>query len=70
LEGETKNLFSFVPEGYYKAKKFKKKKKIFFSKKNTQFCSEFNADSNHIIFFKKCWGRKNSLTATCPLVKN
>jgi hypothetical protein len=38
-----------------------------FSKKITWFCSEFNADSNHVIFFKKCWERKNGLTATCPL---
>ncbi len=38
-----------------------------FRKKNTWFCSELNADSNHMIFSKKYWGRKNGLTITCPL---
>jgi hypothetical protein len=40
-----------------------------FSKKNTSFYSEFNADSEYVSLFGKCWGRKNGLTATCPLSK-
>jgi len=39
----------------------------FFTKKNTSFYSEFNADSEYVTFFKKYFGQKNGLTATCPL---
>jgi hypothetical protein len=35
-------------------------------KKNTLFYSEFHADSEYVILFKKYWERKNGLTATCP----
>jgi hypothetical protein len=38
--------------------------------KSTSFYSEFDADSEYVILFKKCFGQKNGLTATCPLVKN
>jgi len=37
-------------------------------KKNTLFYSEFHADSEYVILFKKYGGRKNGLTATCPLM--
>jgi hypothetical protein len=48
---------------------FFENKKLFFSKKNIQLCSEFNGDSNHVIFFKELWERKNRLTATCPFIE-
>ena len=63
--GSRKKNFFFVPGGTMK-NIFSEKKNFFFKEKNTWFCSEFNADSNHVIFFKKYWGRKNGLTATCP----
>jgi hypothetical protein len=34
--------------------------------KSTSFYSEFDADSEYVILFKKCFGQKNGLTATCP----
>ncbi len=67
MKEEKKKFFFFVPRGYQGKNFFEKKNFFFFKKKNTWFCSEFNADSNHVIFFKKYWGRKNGLTATCPL---
>jgi hypothetical protein len=35
--------------------------------KITSFYSEFDADSEYVILFKKFFGQKNGLTATCPL---
>jgi len=34
--------------------------------KSTSFYSEFDADSEYVILFKKFFGQKNGLTATCP----
>jgi hypothetical protein len=34
--------------------------------KSTSFYSEFDADSEYVILFKKIFGQKNGLTATCP----
>ena len=61
-----KNIFCYL-RGTTGKHFFTKKKSRVFSKKNTWFCSEFDADSNHVIGFQKCWGRENGLTTTCPL---
>jgi hypothetical protein len=42
----------------------------FLTETNTAFYSEFNADSEYVILFKKYRGQKNGLTATCPLLCN
>ena len=42
------------------------KNKKYFLKEKIQFCSEFNADCNRVIFKKMLMG-KNGLTATSPL---
>jgi len=39
----------------------------FWTEKNTSFYSEFNADSEYLILFKKYHRQKNGLTATCSL---
>jgi hypothetical protein len=39
----------------------------FSTAKITSFYSEFNTDSEYVILFKKFFGQKNGLTATCPL---
>ena len=36
--------------------------------KSTSFYSEFNADSEYEVLFKKYCGQKSGLTATCPLL--
>jgi hypothetical protein len=41
----------------------------FLTEKNTSFYSEFNADTDYVILFKKYRGQKNGLTATCPFSK-
>jgi hypothetical protein len=54
-----KKFFFFVP-GCTKAQILLKKKCFSFKKKNTWFCSEFNADSNHVFFSKKLGAEKCS----------
>jgi hypothetical protein len=66
IKAENKTKIFFPTLGGTTAKKFSEKNKSnFFPKKNTWFCSEFNADSNHVICFQKCWGEKMALP---PLV--
>jgi hypothetical protein len=38
----------------------------FSTAKSTPFYSEFNADWEYVILFKKYRGQKSGLTATCP----
>jgi len=42
----------------------------FWTIKSTSFYSEFNADSEYVIRFKKYFGQKSGLTANCPLTIN
>ena len=66
---EKKN-FSVILGSPTGAKWTVKNESRFFSKTNTSFYSEFNADSEYVSLFGKYWGRKNGLNATCPLIKN
>jgi len=40
----------------------------FWTIKSTSFYSEFNADSEYVIRFKKYFGQKSGLNATCPFL--
>ena len=51
----------------YRCETTGEKWKSVFEKKSTSFYSEFNADSEYVILFKKYFGRKNGLIVTCPL---
>ena len=60
--------FFSVSLGGHKEKIFSKKLKVVFRPiKNTSFSSEFDADSEYIIFMQKYWGRKNGLIRLPPL---
>ena len=50
----------------YLSQKLKKNLSRYFSESNTSFCSEFDADSEYMIFFQKYWGPENGLIRTGP----
>jgi hypothetical protein len=62
---QKKNFFHDpeVPPG---AQSTVKSENHFSIAKSTSFYSEFDADSEYVILFKKFFVQKNGLTATCP----
>ncbi len=60
-------IFFLSPNGT-KRERFYHKKIFVFSKTNTYFCSEFNGNSNHVIFFKKHCDEKMIVTLPVSLI--